>query len=299
MNTELLDLINKTIDLAKDNQDLLAKLNEAKQALEKPIVKAQEVLPINKLSSEAQALFNMLQSSEWPEAVPEFLICSETEEDKCERAEGILDYIDIELKDKKVLDFGCGEGHVSLKAAETSALSVGYDVKPSGAMTWEQKDKYLLTTDFSKVQNQGPYDLVILYDVLDHSEDPVAILKQVKSVCHSGSQIFVRCHSWMSRHGSHLYKQMNKAWVHLFFTAEELASMGLKPDIVQRYYFPMNHQHDWFKNADLKIKSEDVIKGIVEEFFKKPEIKSRLPNAFKEFPEWQMSQSFNDYFLTL
>lgn len=312
MNIELLDLIIKAIDLAKDesNQELLLKLNQAKEILEadvetEPVVEvvtSQQFSSIDQslFSPEGKVLLNLLQSDDWPEAVPDFLICSDTEDDKLERAEGILDYIGVDYQNKKVLDFGCGEGHVSLKVSEFSSDSLGYDIKSSGVLSWEQDGRYLLTTDFSKVESYGPYDLVILYDVLDHCEDPVALLKQVKSVCRPTTEIFVRCHSFMSRHGGHLYRQLNKAWVHFFFTAEELSLMGLESDIVQKCYFPIANQKKWFKSAELNIKSEDIIKGIVEDFFKKEEFKPRIKNIYKgDFPEWQMSQSFNDYVLTL
>ena len=235
-------------------------------------------------------------SEEWPEAAPQFLICEDSETDKLERAEGILDYIGDDLKGKKVLDFGCGEGHVSDKAAETALLSVGYDlIQPSFN---SNKENCILTSDFSKVTENGPYDLIVLYDVLDHCQDVVDALNQVKSVSHPKTKIFVRCHCWMSRHGAHLYKQLNKAWVHVFFTKEELAEMGLKMDFTRKYFAPMNEQNSWFKKAGLTVVSSDVIKSAVEPFFRRPELAKRIPAEYgKEFPEWQMSQTFNDYVL--
>ena len=74
----------------------------------------------------------------------------------------------------------------------------------------------------------------------------MALLNQVKSVCGPQTKIFTRCHSWMSRHGSHIYKQLNKAWVHLFFTEDELVKMGLKLDFTFKYFFPLKTQQNWF-----------------------------------------------------
>jgi len=255
----------------------------------------------SKFSPETQVLIDLLQSSEWPEAVSPLLICSETEEDKIERAQNIIDYINYDIKNKKVLDFGCGEGHVSAEAAKTSILSVGYDIKQSGRLVWDNPSPYLLTTDFSKIQANGPYDFIILYDVLDHTADPLYALKQVKSLCSEKAKIFVRCHTWMGRHSGHLYQKLNKAWVHLIFTPEEFEIMGIKLEPIYKCYFPVVTQKKWFQDAGLRLNSENVITCAIEPFFRRQEIMKRLPLKEYEgkFPEWQLSQTFNDYTLSI
>jgi hypothetical protein len=125
------------------------------------------------------------------------------------------------------------------------------------------------------------------------------LLDQVKSICSKKTKIFVRCHPWIGRHASHLYRQINKAWVHVFFTEEEIRSMGYNMDFVFKTYFPMATQNKWFNDAGFKVVSSDTTKTVVEPFFKRSELKSRLPNEFKEFPEWQMCQAFNDYVIQI
>ena len=126
------------------------------------------------------------------------------------------------------------------------------------------------------------------------------MLQQVKSLCSPNTKIFVRCHSWMSRHGGHLYRQINKAWVHVFFTEEELHKMGVKTEFVQKYYFPIDHQEGWFKKANLKIVHADSTRTSIEPFFRRPELVKRIPIEYQNnFPEWQMSQVYNDYVLKL
>ena len=333
-HTELLDLLLKAVDIVRADAASVAEAQVTPEVapvvpwggdlpwpVETPVVPVEAsvsvveasvpvveasvpVVAIDKALFPAgvHGLLDLLMSDKWPEAAPAFLICEDTEDDKMERAEGILDYIGDNLTTRKVLDFGCGEGHVALKASETAVKSVGYDIVKSGTLAWESwlkpslGDKCLLTTDFAKVAAEGPYDLVILYDVLDHCVDPVAALNQIKSVCTPQAKIFVRCHSWMSRHGAHLYKQLNKAWLHVFFTEEELVKMGLKMEFTQKYVFPIAKQTSWFNEVGLKTHGSDVIKTAVEPFFRQPALVARYPAEFKgQFPEFQMSQVFNDY----
>jgi len=243
-------------------------------------------------------LIDLLESESWPLAAPEVLLCK-NEDDKVERAEGIIHSLLPELSDKNVLDFGCGEGHVAVESSRMAKHSVGYDIKSEGSLWDVHKD--VLTNDFEVVKEGAPYDFIVLYDVLDHTEDPVAVLEQVKSVANKETNIFVRCHPWIGRHAGHLYRQMNKAWIHVIFTNEELEKMGLKPDVVQKVLAPLNTQRGWFSKAKLKIISQTIVKGRVEDFFRNPLFDSRLPkiDAGKSFPEFQMTQTFNDYLLKI
>lgn len=241
---------------------------------------------------------NLLNSDEWPEAAPSFLICSETDEDKFERADGILDYINENLKDKKFLDFGCGEGHVVKKAIENGIKAAfGYDIVQSGNLEWENE----LVTDWSIVKSNGPFNFILLYDVLDHVKNPVETLNQVKEVCNAETKVFVRCHPFTCRHGGHLYRKMNKAFIHFIFTEEELSELGLKVDIIQKTYAPIKDNNKWFSDAGFKVTVSDTITTPVEDFFKNPIFMKKLPIHLygNNFPEFQMSQQFNDYVLQI
>lgn len=254
----------------------------------------------SKFSPHTQILIDWLLSPQWPEAVQPFLICADTEEDKIERAEGIASYFEGEWNNKKILDFGCGEGHLAYHFQKLGAKAFGYDIAQTGALKWENTTETLLTTDFKKIQEAKPFDYVVLYDVLDHCADPIAALKQIHEVCDQKTTLLVRCHSWMSRHGGHLYKKLNKAYLQLFFSAEELQMMGLVPETTQKYFFPILTQKEWFDQAGFVVTRENVIQSHVEDFFRQKQMSDRLPNLWQnQYPEWQMSQAFNDYNLKI
>ena len=270
-----------------------AKINSAVVA---PVPQVQD----NK--TDFEKLQELVKSDDWPEAAPEFLICEENEQDKLDRAEGIVNYISQDLREKKFLDFGCGEGHVASKIAglETTK-SYGYDIVKTGLLNWEQpENNFLLTTDFEKIKADAPYDIVLIYDVLDHADNPVEILQKVAELTNESSKIFVRCHPFSARHGTHMYRKLNKAYIQLVFTDEELQTMGLTNDIKQRTYFPVSSNNSWFADAKFKVINHDIVKTLVEDFFKNNKLVSQriMRSEYnKSFPDYQMSQVFNDYIL--
>lgn len=215
-----------------------------------------------KKSLDAEQIRILLADERWPKAVPEYLMCTESENDRIIRAEGILDLIG-DIEGKKVLDFGCGEGHVVMKAMDLKAkFCIGYDLVESGAMKWGES----LVTNWDSVVQNGPYDVVIIYDVLDHCTDPVQALFKVKTVCHDQTQIYLFCHPFVSRHGSHLYREINKAFVHLVFTAEELKSLDYKSMFTFLTYNPLVTYRQWFLETGFDIAEEEIALDDVSDF---------------------------------
>lgn len=237
---------------------------------------------------EFEQLKQLLESPAWPEAAPDFLICDDTEEHKVERAKVIMELTTAavgDLKGRKFLDFGCGDGHTTRAASALGAIATGYDI----GQDWEA------------VKAQGPFDAVLLYDVLDHCENPVATLTQLAEVVTPDTKVFCRCHPWTGPHGGHYYQQKNKAYVHLVFTDDELQKLGLKPVFVQKVKFPIRDEHQWFTAANFNVVSQSMEHAVVGEFFKQnPLVVKRLslPEYDNKVPEWQMSQTFNDFVIS-
>lgn len=256
-------------------------------------------------------LKKLLESDDWPEAVYPIQIADEnSESDKEERAESIAELMLPKLDGVKFLDFGCGEGHVANFVSEFATLSVGYEIKPpqKSVFSWEdKKEKMLLTTDFEKVNSEGPYDVILMYDVIDHirEETQVEALARAKRVLAGGGKIYARCHPWSGRHGGHNYRIINKAFVHLVFTEEELAELGSKSEYQHKFVRPLAAYEDMIKSAGLTIESgPEIDRQEVEIFFEQnPIIKNRIIRSMnadswtKDCPLFQMSQCFVDYVL--
>lgn len=251
-----------------------------------------------------EKLKKALYSDKWPEAVnPNFVCNPNIESEKIERGQSIIRIlIEEELKDKRFLDFGCGEGYCVQAAVEFQPeVAVGYDLKTFEH--WQAIPKAKLSNSWDEIKDMGPYDIILIFDVLDHIEEdiPATLLSKAKSVLKPEGKIYMRCHPWISRHGTHLYHDLNKAYVHLVFTDEELKQLGefhfAEKSIGVTY--PVRTYDSFVNQGGLKVLNKRNHTEKVETFFKIPKIAERIIANTKapEFPEFQMSLQWVDFVL--
>jgi 2-polyprenyl-3-methyl-5-hydroxy-6-metoxy-1,4-benzoquinol methylase len=296
--------IKSSLDMHKNSQDqaIMYLLNNiAQDILEiKEQLKKYGLPQASKYEKELQIVKELANSAEWPDAVDPTAICNSDDMAE-ERAESILDLlVGVHLKDKRFLDYGCGEGHTIPKALQREAkLALGYDVALKNLIF----DVNNFTTKFEEVKNKAPYDVILMHDVLDHivMVDPIEALLQAKSVLSTNGRIYVRNHPWSSRHGGHLYMQNNKAFLHLAYDSIELSRVhGLQADHNIKVVTPLETYRFWFEKAGLKIVAEIPIREKVENFFLNPSpINDRLKKHFSnpECMENCLEISFVEYVL--
>lgn len=182
-------------------------------------------------------LLSAIRSNYWPEAIPESMIVK-TPESRTQRAISIIsDFIRQPLKGLNFLDYGCGTGDCTYIAKERGATAIGYDIKSDP--NWSNLNVHL-TSDFKEVQRNGPYDVILLYDLLDHmvSESMNEFMTNLRPLMNTKTVLYVRCHPFSSRHGNHLYETLNKAYAHLFLTPDEVTQLGGIPEIVKGVIHP-------------------------------------------------------------
>lgn len=243
----------------------------------------------------------------WPEAVNPNLICDPSnEQDKLERGRGIVELmIEPDLKGLKMLDMGCGEGHVPFVASEYEpTLVVGYDCEENEKWNSFQKPNLFYTKDWKKALEKGPYDVIVLFDVIDHvkNENAASVLSKAASALTDEGRIYLRCHPYISRHGTHLYHHLNKAYIHIVFNKEELKELIPDPKFAEEsigVLYPLKTYESFIKQANLEVVHRREITSKVDSFFKIPKIAERIMknHNLDSFPEFQMSLDFVDYVL--
>lgn len=244
---------------------------------------------------------DIVLSEFWPLAVSDTMVVR-TDEGKHVRARSIINaMIRDSLKGQRFLDFGCGEGHVAVAAAKTASMSVGYDIVKSEE--WQRLDKGigLLTTDLNIVKANAPYDCILLYDVIDHimtRESAVAALQLIHSVSTPSTRIYVRCHPYIARHGTHLYRTLNKAYAHLLLPSEVLNQYQSEP--TRQILRPQAEYAGLFEAAQLKQKTQNIISKQLDDIFMQDDIVmmfKRIVNADREWQRQALAFEFIDYIL--
>lgn len=265
--------------------------------------------------NEITILRQLVASSDWPEAIDSALVTNEDNEDEnTDKADTILqEFINYPIANTNFLDFGCGLGYVAWKAADYGTkMSYGYDVNSNEIWKRFQDKSIVLTNNLSQLPVNN-FDIVLMYDVLDHVENPVETLIKIKKLKTINGKVHLRCHPWTARHGGHLFRSLNKAYIQLVFTEEELASsLGIPPSkmqFVNKIIDPINQYKEWFEMAGLTILKEKVSLHPIESFFTtKSLIRRRIKQHWRtstnkeyangtKFPREVMEIQFADFIL--
>lgn len=235
---------------------------------------------INRYEIDLKKLSELINSPEWPEAIPSDMI-PKTEEEKQIRADTVLDIVVTEfLEGVRFLDIGCGEGHMVVGAANRGAkIAVGFDIKEQ--WRFEKRSNQILTTEPSEVEKMAPYNVILLYDMLDHirSISPEHLMNKLKNLLAPSGKIYIRSHPWCARHGGHLYNKLNKAYVHMILDDTELLRLfGINSEFVLKLSHPLETYRKWFNGGGFIIKDEIITTRKVDDFFQDapPTIMDRL-----------------------
>lgn len=245
----------------------------------------------------------MAGSPDWPVAMAESLIPRTDQQLDARAALIASQYFAEPLGRKKILDFGCGDGRTAAAMRARGADVVGYDL--AAGPLWKPGDGLAYLTDWEQVKAAGPFDMVLMMDVYDHSPQASQSCLKVKEVVKPGGRVYFRGHPAVSRHGFHLHRFLNKAYLHLFLSDECLASFpGLeRPATICKQ--PLTQYRDaWRVIAGMRVLSHEFVTRPIERFFLRdqfmPLIISRwyADTAYRgKFPGEQLEVEFVDLVL--
>ena len=134
------------------------------------------------------------------------------------------DEIVDELRDRVVLDFGCGDGHEAVSlATEGAAHVVGVDIRPAALARAEALaaqrgvgDRCTFVTEPSE-----PVDAIVSLDSFEHFGDPAAVLRTMFGMLRPGGRVYTSFGpTWYHPYGGHLFSVF--PWAHLMFSERAL-----------------------------------------------------------------------------
>ena len=110
-----------------------------------------------------------------------------------------LEYISsrLEIKNKKILDIGCGGGILSEELCKMGAKVTGIDFsKKSISIAKKHAQEENLDIEYINgsildISNLGKYDCVICFEMIEHIHEPKRLIEKIESVSQKKSHLFM------------------------------------------------------------------------------------------------------------
>lgn len=99
------------------------------------------------------------------------------------------------IRARTVLDIGCGSGGflTMLNRACSKIDTIGFDFNPA-AMQWARSKGHKIIDNLSiDAASNNRYDVVCLFQIIEHVADPFALLKQAKDLTNPNGILIVAC----------------------------------------------------------------------------------------------------------
>lgn len=127
----------------------------------------------------------------------------------------------VPLRDRRVLEIGCGRGEVCRLMAERYRCStVGVDVARYHEWSIFAPDVQLLQMDMSQedTEDLGMFDLIYSNSVWEHVRHPFAMLKAAHRRLASKGDFLLSANLFRGPKASHRYREVFFPWPHLLFS---------------------------------------------------------------------------------
>ena len=160
------------------------------------------------------------------------------------------------IKGKRLAELACGGGGKTVFFAKNGAKEVhGID---SNSIFIEQANNFAKEKgvegkcffelgDARKTKYKGDYfDVVLLASVLEHVNDPEAMLREALRICKKGGAIIFNTEGYYHWLGHHLWDALPIPWLHLFTTEKQRTRLYKKavenyPDAKERIELRVNY----------------------------------------------------------
>lgn len=129
-----------------------------------------------------------------------------------------------EIKDKTVIDFGCGFGSEAVEMAQHGARKViGIDIQERFLSAARERAEQAGVSDRCSfvTKSDKRADVIVAIDSFEHFNDPAAILTTMRRMLNSNGCVITSFGpTWYHPYGGHLFSVF--PWAHLIFTEKAL-----------------------------------------------------------------------------
>ena len=144
----------------------------------------------------------------------------------------------LNVRDKRVLEIGCGRGAFSYVLARDYACDVvGVDIVErewSDYKSVPNLDLRVLDVSSEDHEDIGQFDLIYSSAVWEHIKHPYAALQGVKRLLRNDGHFFLSANLYRGPQASHRYREVFFPWPHLLFTDDVFEAFylhtGRKPN---------------------------------------------------------------------
>jgi SAM-dependent methyltransferase len=122
------------------------------------------------------------------------------------------------VEGKRVLDFGCGRGHLAVGLARRGAVVTAVDIQARLLEKARRLAGDLPICFAETVPSDQRFDIVVSINAMEHYSDPLGVLRTMRShLVTRGRILMTFCPTWLAPYGAHMHFFTRVPWVHLIF----------------------------------------------------------------------------------
>jgi len=206
----------------------------------------------------------------------------------------------VDLKEKKVLEVGCGRGYLLKSLAGQYGCSVvGIDIREH--VEWQtlryppNLDYLVLDLSERNPFAEESFDLIVSFVAWEHMMHPFTMLKECCRILKPEGKIYMHANLYRSPRASHLYRDIYFPFPHLLFPEEVIAEFCLKHG-VSKHWFDEYYYRNKLTYGQYKEYFELLNLGIEYEQLQKIELDMDFYERFKDklekYPRFDLELEF-------
>jgi cyclopropane fatty-acyl-phospholipid synthase-like methyltransferase len=153
----------------------------------------------------------------------------------------------------RVLDIGSGLGHIMSAVRERlSDCHITCVEAAPKSIEYLRRNNFKVVEDFGLLSGTGPYDVIFMVEVIEHLDDPAAVLRLCHSLLTTGGGIFLTTPCGELRWGSHSTAAYETLEHVQFFTQESLCLAARNAGFDSVKFFEMREFYPGSANRAIK-----------------------------------------------